>query len=703
MRKFLALVLASTFLAGSPVVYEPAEARSLFESLFPKAAERRRERRLRKSRRQELRLRSLRNLERRRLKAQSRKRTTVKAPVVKSKGFKTYVVRGTAAVPFTRLAKAFSAEERRFADQRATPPQVDTAPEADDPQQEIPVVKISQVVGPDVIGPPAPLVVEPTPSVVEDVQTDREPVEAVRLSAGGNLLSQIKLRVPSSLRTPLVSHYRENPHFLWIGEDGKPTAKALEVVAVLNNANAFGLSREHYVLPEFSNDIAALADDGAENNARLLEAMNFEFALTARALQYANDARHGLVDPNRISDYHDFKNLQNNHLKTLAKLTAAGNATFYLEKQHPQDASFEHLRKQLVLIEEEAARFQSVEIARGTFLKPGQTNEQLENIVESIRRKADEGFLNDHFDVFARDHSQAIYEGDVVDMVRAFQKTVGLKPDGIVGKRTIAKLKVGNPKEQKKKIEYAMERLRWHPESFGRDYVFINQPAYRATLMRNNKEVISMRTVVGKTSNQTNFFHDTIEYVEYNPYWGVPRSILVNEMLPKLRRNASYLDNLGYEITTVSGRRISSSNVDWWSVGADFPYNVRQPPGPKNALGELKIMFPNKHAIYMHDTPARQLFSRNERAYSHGCVRLAEPRKMAAAVLGTSVDTIASNIANGANKTQKLSSKLPVYVSYFTAWPKKDGTIEYYKDVYGRDRALGKALELERNSRRVRS
>ncbi len=187
--------------------------------------------------------------------------------------------------------------------------------------------------------------------------------------------------------------------------------------------------------------------------------------------------------------------------------------------------------------------------------------------------------------------------------------------------------------------------------------------------------------------------------MEYNPYWGIPRSILVNEYLPKLRGNASYFDQRDYEITNVRGTPISSANVNWYGVGEDFPYNVRQRPGPKNALGELKIMFPNKHSIYMHDTPAKSLFKQQQRAFSHGCVRLADPRAMAAAVLGSDITSISGQLADGENKQQRLSRKIPVYVAYFTAWPDSDGNIKFYGDMYGRDAALDKAMAKEHVAR----
>ncbi|MDN3719284.1 L,D-transpeptidase family protein [Roseibium salinum] len=180
-----------------------------------------------------------------------------------------------------------------------------------------------------------------------------------------------------------------------------------------------------------------------------------------------------------------------------------------------------------------------------------------------------------------------------------------------------------------------MERSRWIPEDLGERKVFINQASFTATYTSPGDVPLSMRVVVGTKSNQTNFFYDKIEVVEYNPYWGVPYSIIVNEMLPKLAKDPSYLDRAGYEVTTPGGRQISSAAVDWYAVATkQQSVNVRQYPGSSNALGEVKILFPNKHHIYMHDTPAKNLFAKDMRAYSHGCIRLQDPKAMAAAVLG---------------------------------------------------------------------
>ena len=153
-----------------------------------------------------------------------------------------------------------------------------------------------------------------------------------------------------------------------------------------------------------------------------------------------------------------------------------------------------------------------------------------------------------------------------------------------------------------------------------------------------------------------------------------------------------YLDRAGYEVTDAKGRRISSSSIDWGAYGAKVPYNVRQTPSEANALGELKILFPNKHAIYMHDTPSKELFKRDSRAFSHGCVRLQDPRGMAAAVLGTSVDYVAQKLKQG-HSSEKVTRKIPVYVAYFTAWPNASGEVEYFGDVYDRVARLKTAIE----------
>ena len=716
MRQIIAVILASTFLYTAPVVFNSglAEAQSLFDALFLRAAERRRKRvEARKKRERQA-------LARQRIAQSGGAR--IKVPT-----FKTYVPTQMAAINLSQLAPEFAAYEEKLLAEKNKPVETPTdeiiegsvettaaisAPEAVKP------VEAESVAASDVVNEEAAAVatelllstdtdlatvaeagaedvdiVEPV-LASQPVETIEELiVEPVRLTTGVDHLSSIRVRGRKTLGKALIAHYKENPSFIWIDESGEMNDKARAVLRVLADAESYGLRMEDYALP-----VMTVGDDATE--ADLLKAsMEFEFAISAATLRYMSDARNGLVDPNRISGYHDFADLNADYRALLQTVSTESDVAQVMLDQHPQGDVFAALRKELIELRKSAVGYESVEIARKTFIRPGQTNDQLEDIVESVRRKASDHLLADHFDVFAVHHDDGVYSDDVVAMIKGFQEAEDLKKDGIIGRNTIAKMKSADPNVRLNKVLYAMERLRWHPDQLGNTYVFINQPAYRASYMVNGKPQISMRAIVGKKSYQTNFFHDKIEYVEYNPYWGVPQSILVNEMLPKLINNPSYLDNLGYEVTNQRGRRISSSSVDWWNVGKKFPYNVRQPPGRKNTLGELKIMFPNKHSIYMHDTPAKSLFSRNDRAFSHGCVRLADPRGMAAAVLGSDVNHVASKLAGGRNNKQNLDKKIPVYVAYFTAWPDENGQVKFYNDMYGRDGALAKALKAEAGER----
>ena len=261
------------------------------------------------------------------------------------------------------------------------------------------------------------------------------------------------------------------------------------------------------------------------------------------------------------------------------------------------------------------------------------------------------------------------------------------------GKHKYAAAKSEGTAGKIQKIELALEELRWLPRDFGKTYVFLNQPGFEVTFVEDGKPKLSMRAVVGKPSAQTYFFVDRIKDVEYNPYWNVPRSIVINEMLRHLYNDPGWLNHRGYEVSNERGRQIASNSVNWAAVASDkVAVDVRQPPGDHNALGRLKIEFPNKHAIYMHDTPEKSLFKRDMRALSHGCVRLEHPRDMAAALLGTSVEHIDKRIASKSTDKELVKRDIPVYLAYFTAWADAEGKVHYFDDVYDRDAHLKTAL-----------
>jgi len=502
---------------------------------------------------------------------------------------------------------------------------------------------------------------------------------------GRPALAGLSVRALPDAAKAVVEFYSAHPDYVWVAGTAI-TDRARAVIDVLNAADAVGLSAADYKV-----DVPADAFDVTRGTERQKELMAFEMKLSVAVANYMLDAMRGRVDPNRISGYHDFKRKSPELGKQIEALAQAADPAEALLAQNPQGAHFEALKAELKRLQD-LDDVKRIEIAADLLLKPGQSNAELANVMAAIEMKGSDALKVDNALLFASYAGKPEYDEEIVALVKGFQKEAGLKPDGVVGPATRRAL-VGITNEDKiEKVRLAMERSRWLPGVLAAKRVFINQPAYTATYYDGGKAELSMRVVVGSRSNQTNFFDDEIELVEFNPYWGVPQSIIINEMLPKLRADPSYLDRLGYEVTS-GGRAVSSSAVNWNSVGRGSGIGVRQPPSDGNALGELKILFPNSHAIYMHDTPSKSLFQRDTRALSHGCIRLKDPRAMAAKVLGTSVADIGSYIAGGQNKQVNLQQKIPVHVSYFTAWPDENGTVEYFADVYGRDSYLRKAID----------
>lgn len=519
------------------------------------------------------------------------------------------------------------------------------------------------------------------------------PMLRAPLNDARQFMPEIKVRATADVAKAIETHYGSRSDFVWIDANGV-SARAKAAIAVLADAAKVGLDPQDYAIQVPSDDF-----DRGDMIAREKELVQFEVSLSIATLSYVQDTVRGRIDPNKISGYHDFKRKTVDLGAFLDKMSASADVATLINDQNPKSAQFAALSVELERLRAEKGVEQRVEIAPGTLLKPSQSNPELANIVAGIRIKGSDTLKADHADVLAAYQGTPEYTPELVALVEAFQKEHGLKADGVVGQASLRILTGGDSTAAKiNKLEVAMEQARWLPDGLGSRYVFINQPAFTASYTDNGTEQFSMRVVVGSKANQTYFFQDEIQTVEVNPYWGVPQSIIINEMLPKLRSDPGYLDRMGYQVE-VGGRSVPSSSVNW--NGSTASVAVRQPPSSDNALGELKILFPNAHAIYMHDTPSKSFFKRDQRALSHGCVRLADPRRMAAAVLGTSVEDVGKEINGGRNKALQVPQKVPVYVAYFTAWPNKDGAVEYFDDVYDRDMYMNRAFEATRNARRA--
>lgn len=271
-------------------------------------------------------------------------------------------------------------------------------------------------------------------------------------------------------------------------------------------------------------------------------------------------------------------------------------------------------------------------------------------------------------------HDGSLFDSELDVLVRHFQSHHGITVDGIVGPETLREMNV-SAADRARQIAVNMERWRWMPEDLGKSYVLVNIAAFRLDVIEGDLSVLSMKTVVGKEYTRTPFFAARIEDVIVNPWWNVPDSIATKELWPKQRREPSYFEREHMVVT--NGR-------------------IRQRPGPWNALGRLKFNIPNQYDVYLHDTPAKQLFERPFRAFSHGCIRLERPLDLALYLLRDrprwNADAIESDIEAGAERSIRLTTPQPVYVLYWTAWVGDDGHLEFHRDHYERDAALEAAV-----------
>ncbi|WP_435658012.1 L,D-transpeptidase family protein [Brucella pituitosa] len=508
--------------------------------------------------------------------------------------------------------------------------------------------------------------------------------------AATDYLKTVDVKAEKQVAEAIVSFYSEKRTFLW-SSDNKALDKARNVAAFFAQADDDGLNPEEYA-------VAIPGDhfDEAELTDRQQKLADFEIRMSARALRYAIDAGEGRVVADRLSGFHDLPRGRVDPKAVLARLASESDPVAYLKSFQPNNEAYASLKRELA--QTEAPAGEPIRISLDKAIRPGDTNDQLGKVVALITRHAPASYLEQHRNVLQAHADASIYDPELAVAIKDYQKLSGSTPDGIIGKNTIAALQGEQDSVKRDRILYSMERLRWLPHDFGSRYVMVNQPSYRAEYFEDGKEKLAMNVVIGSPTHQTYFFYNKVQTVVFNPSWGVPRSIILNEMLPKVMRDTSYLDRNGYEVY-VGGKKVSASAVNWSAVAAGKAHvGIRQKPSLDNALGELKILFPNTHDIYMHDTPAKSYFSRDMRALSHGCIRLERPRDMAAAVLGKPVEELGKYFGKD-ERGLKVANPVPVYIAYFTAWPDANGNVRFFNDIYDRDSGLQKAFDKTAESR----
>jgi murein L,D-transpeptidase YcbB/YkuD len=364
----------------------------------------------------------------------------------------------------------------------------------------------------------------------------------------------------------------------------------------------------------------------------------------------------------------------------------------------PDDIYYRGLMDALARYREIVARGGWEPVPEGETLRPGMASPRIPILRSRLEMSGD------HQPELLADDPE-YFDTALEAAVRRFQRRHGLEADGLVGRHTLAALNV--PAEARvDQLRINMERARWVFQDLEERFLLVNIARYRVMLVERGRVTWSTRAVVGQPFRQTPVFKAQMTYLEFNPSWTVPRTILQQDLLPELRVDPGTLQRKNMRLLDFEGRPVDPESIDWLTIPARaFPYIIRQAPGGGNPLGRVKFMYPNPHHVYMHDTPARRLFDRAGRAFSSGCIRLEQPIELARILLaGTEWDAAAIDrvIASGQTRVVTLPQPITVLTLYGTAAPSPDG-VDFASDIYARDARLLVALDTSSSSASMRS
>ena len=526
--------------------------------------------------------------------------------------------------------------------------------------------------------------------------------EAIRIAVQTKLSAKFTATTDAkkSEQGALVEYYAvPDQRLLWVDENGL-TDRGKAVMAEIEKADEYGLRAADYALPS--------ADGFNSSDANATDWLaDAETKISFAVLGYARDARGGRFQPARLSPNLDPDLALPNPSEVIESIAIRSDPAAYLRSFQPDQPQFEVLRQKLIELrggKVETAK-PVVTIPDGPVLKLGIEHEQ----VALLRKRLD--MPSEIANGTPLDEMK--FDETVLAAVRHFQLAHGAVPDGMVGAGTRRMLNqpqqphaVGSP-ARIRALLINMERWRWLPHDLGEFYVTVNIPEFMLRVVKDNQALFTTRVVVGKTDKQTPIFSNEMQTIVFGPYWNVPTSIKIEEIRPYLREEAAWFFGGGGWNTSVferhglrvryAGREIDPSAVDWNRIDIRNT-EIYQPPGPGNVLGRVKFVFPNKHDVYMHDTPQKFLFAKPVRAESHGCMRVQNPDQLAAVLLrqdqGWSQARTMSAIETGYDQQVPLRQRIPVYITYFTLKVNDDGSISTYGDLYGHDARMAAALRL---------
>ncbi len=481
----------------------------------------------------------------------------------------------------------------------------------------------------------------------------------------------------ASRDTDIASFYRANDYgTIWTGPSEIERDRRAQLLRFLADSEQHGLPLSRY------DPQGLLSRMQVAGNPR--ERGQLEVEISRVFLQYARDIQTGLVVPGRVDSRIERQVPYRDRTSYLEEFSTSVPAQFF-RTLPPRSTEYAALMKLKVQLQDLMAQGGWGPQVPAGKLEPGQSG----NAVAILRnRLIGMGYL---------DRTNAhVYDAEMKAAVQRFQIAHGLEPDGVVGSDTMQEINT-QVEERLQSVFVAMERERWMNRDLGERHIIVNIPDFRAQIIDNGKETFSTRAVVGaaRADRPTPEFSDVMEFMVINPSWYVPRSIVTKEYLPMLRQNPNAVSHI--EITDRYGRRVNRQAVDFTQYSAsNFPFSMRQPPSRGNALGLVKFMFPNPHNIYLHDTPQKNLFSRESRAFSHGCIRLADPFDFAYTLLARQTDdpegVFHAALNTGRETRVAIEKPVPVHLIYRTAFTDNKGRAQYRRDVYGRDGRVWDAL-----------